>query len=91
MCENAAEVGAYLLSRLKEFETSKKLVREARGKGLMLALELKQPSKEYLLRLISNGVLALPAGDMVLRFLPPLMLTKEQADGLISALDKVLE
>ncbi len=91
MCENASEVGAYLISRLKEFETSKKLVREVRGKGLMLAIELKQPSKEYLLKLISNGVLALPAGDMVLRFLPPLTLTREQADELINALDKVLE
>jgi len=91
MCENATEIGNYLVAKLKAFETSKKLVREVRGKGLMLAIELKQPSKEYLLKLISNGVLALPAGDMVLRFLPPLTLTKAQADELINALDKTLE
>ncbi|MBM3228854.1 aspartate aminotransferase family protein [Candidatus Parvarchaeota archaeon] len=91
MCENAGTVGKYFLERLKEFETSKKLVREVRGKGLMVAIELKKPSKEYLSKLIGEGVLALPAGDMVLRFLPPLIITKEQVDEVVAALDRVLE
>lgn len=91
MLENAASNGRYFLERLKEFETSKKQVREARGLGLMLALELKIPAKEVMQKLFENKILTLPGGLQVVRFLPPLSINKEQIDGIIEVLERVLE
>lgn len=87
--QKAAANGAYFLQRLKEFE-GRDDVREARGLGLMLALQLKTKSGPYLLKLIKNGVLALPAGNTVIRFLPPLEITREEIDRVIEALDVAL-
>jgi len=87
--KKAAENGAYFLQRLKEFE-GRENVRETRGLGLMLALQLKAKSGPYLLKLIEKGILALPAGNTVIRFLPPLEITKAEIDQVIVALDAVL-
>ncbi len=85
----AEERGGYFLGRLKEFEP-RDIVREARGLGLMLALQLKRKSGPYLNSLMEKGVLALPAGGTVIRFLPPLEITREEIDQAVEALDSVL-
>jgi acetylornithine/LysW-gamma-L-lysine aminotransferase len=84
----AAEKGAYLKERLEEINSP--LVREVRGLGLMLGAELKTKSAPYLRALQTEGVLAIPAGMNVLRFLPPAVITYEQMDTVIEKVTKVL-
>ena len=86
--QRAAELGAYLLEELKNIESS--LIREVRGLGLMLGIEIKQKVAPYLQALTERGILALPAGLTVIRLLPPLVITKEQLAQVVAALRDVL-
>ncbi|MEM0083677.1 MAG: aminotransferase class III-fold pyridoxal phosphate-dependent enzyme, partial [Candidatus Nezhaarchaeales archaeon] len=90
LLENCRSIGDYMLNRLKGLENKFKVVREARGIGLMQALELRVDIKESILSLISEGVLAAYSGRTIIRFLPPLCLTKEDVDVVINALERVL-
>ena len=85
----AAEKGAYLLSALQHF--SSPVVRQVRGLGLMIGIELTRRSTPYLQQLmLEHRVLTLPAGGNVIRLLPPLVITYEQIDQVIAALRAVL-
>jgi acetylornithine/LysW-gamma-L-lysine aminotransferase len=75
LADRAAELGAWFMERLKQIQSP--LIREVRGLGLMVGIELKQKVTPYLQALMGKGVLALPAGLTVMRFLPPLVI--EQA------------
>ncbi len=85
----AAETGAYLLGRLRDLPSP--LIREVRGLGLMVGIELKQKAAPYLLALQERGVLALNAGANVIRLLPPLVITRAQVDRVVAALGEALE
>ncbi len=85
----AAEKGAYLLERLRRLPSP--LIREVRGLGLMIGIELKRKVAPYLRALQARRILALNAGMNVLRLLPPLVITYEQLDQLIEALNEVLQ
>jgi LysW-gamma-L-lysine/LysW-L-ornithine aminotransferase len=87
--ERAAELGAYFLAELQSIESP--LVRGVRGMGLMLGIEIKKKVAPYLATLTERGILALPAGMTVIRFLPPLVIEKEQIDEVIVALKEVLK
>ena len=84
----AAEKGAYLMDKLRQIEST--LIREVRGKGLMIGIELKQKVAPYLKALQEHNILALNAGMTVLRLLPPLVISYEQMDQLVVALANVL-
>ncbi len=84
----SAEKGAYLLPKLRLINSP--LVREVRGLGLMVGIELKQKVSPYLKALETRGVLALPAGMSVLRLLPPLVISYEQLDRAVAAIAEVL-
>jgi acetylornithine/LysW-gamma-L-lysine aminotransferase len=84
----AAEKGAYLMDRLRQIDSP--LIREVRGMGLMVGIELKQKVAPYLKALQDHNILALNAGMTVLRFLPPLVISYEQLDRLVSALTDIL-
>jgi len=86
--DQAAEKGVYLMQRLREIESP--LVREVRGLGLMIGIELKHKVAPYLEALLERGVIALPAGLTVLRLLPPLVITYPQLDRVVEALRAVL-
>ncbi len=86
--QRAAELGAYALAQLEQIESS--LIREVRGLGLMIGIQIKQKVAPYLQALMERGVLAQPAGLTVIRLLPPLVITKEQLDQAIAALEEVL-
>jgi 4-aminobutyrate aminotransferase len=97
---NAADVGEYLLGRLQELMARHALIGDVRGKGLMIGIELvrDRESKERAIEerdaivdhLFAKGVLVLGAGRNTIRFCPPLVLSKEQADFAARALDEVL-
>jgi acetylornithine/LysW-gamma-L-lysine aminotransferase len=65
-------------------------VREVRGLGLMVGIELRTRVQSYLEALITEGVLALPAGPTVLRLLPPLVIDDADLELVIDALGRVL-
>jgi acetylornithine/LysW-gamma-L-lysine aminotransferase len=85
----AAEAGAYFSERLKGLDTPK--IREVRGLGLMLGVELKGKVAPYLRALMERGVIALAAGATVLRFLPPLVITTEDIDTVVEKVSEVLQ
>jgi LysW-gamma-L-lysine/LysW-L-ornithine aminotransferase len=84
----AAAKGAYLMEELKSLESP--LVREVRGMGLMIGIELKQKVAPYLSALQERQILALNAGLTTIRLLPPLVITREQLDRVVTALKEVL-
>jgi len=86
--QQAAEKGEYLLGRLRRIESEK--IREVRGLGLMVAMELRERVTPYLMALMRLGVLALPAGPTVLRLLPPLVITYEEMDRVVAAIEEAL-
>ena len=85
----AAEMGARLQAGLRAIPSP--LVREVRGLGLMVGLELKGKAAPYLAALAERGVLALSAGTSVMRFLPPLVISAEEVDTVIALVAAVLE
>jgi acetylornithine/LysW-gamma-L-lysine aminotransferase len=88
LAEQAAEKGAYLMDKLRQIDSP--LIRDVRGVGLMIGVELKQKVAPYLKALQDHNILALNAGMTVLRFLPPLVISYEQLDHLVDALTEVL-
>jgi acetylornithine/LysW-gamma-L-lysine aminotransferase len=87
--QRAAELGARFLDGLHAIAPPR--VREVRGLGLMLAVELKEPAGPYLAALAGQGVLALTAGASVMRFLPPLVIGAEEVDAVVEKVATVLE
>ena len=84
----AAAKGAYLMEKLKQIESPN--IREVRGLGLMVGIELKHKVAPYLKALQEKRIIALNAGMTVIRLLPPLVITQEQMDILVHALTDVL-
>lgn len=84
----AAELGDWFQAGLRNIQSP--LIREVRGKGLMVGVELKQKVTPYLMALMQEGVLALPAGLTVLRFLPPLVISQDDLGRVVEAVKKVL-
>ncbi len=84
----AAVKGTYLMDQLRQIESP--LIREVRGLGLMVGIELKQKVAPYLKALQDRRILALNAGMTVIRLLPPLVITWEQLDAVVAALRDVL-
>ena len=88
LVEKAKTLGAYFLQELSRIENSK--IREVRGRGLMLGLELKEKAGPYVQQLMENGVIALLAGATVIRLLPPLVISKEEIDAVVDQMKRVL-
>jgi LysW-gamma-L-lysine/LysW-L-ornithine aminotransferase len=84
----AAELGEWFQAGLRNIQSP--LVREVRGMGLMVGVEIKQKVAPYLQALMADGVLALPAGLTTLRFLPPLVITQDDLAKVVEAVRKVL-
>jgi acetylornithine/LysW-gamma-L-lysine aminotransferase len=84
----AAEQGAYFLAQLRQVRAP--LIREVRGLGLLVGVELRQKAAPVLQALMERGVLALSAGLNVIRFLPPLVIRRDQLDRVVEALAQVV-
>jgi acetylornithine/LysW-gamma-L-lysine aminotransferase len=87
-CDNLAEradrLGSRLRARLREIRSP--MIREVRGLGLLVGIELRSKVTPVLQRLQARGVLALPAGGMVLRLLPPLVISESDLDIVVAAI-----
>lgn len=88
LVENAAKVGAHLLEELKNF----KGIKEVRGKGLMIGLEFEEPVKELRSKLLfEQKVFTGVSGTSVIRLLPPLCLSMDEADDFLNRLHRILK
>ncbi|MBP1923617.1 acetylornithine/LysW-gamma-L-lysine aminotransferase [Halorubrum alkaliphilum] len=86
---HAAEMGTYLREEIDERLGDE--IREVRGDGLMIGIEVKRGSNRLLRELaIEHGILALPAGRTVLRLLPPLTIDRDHADAVVDAIEEVI-
>jgi len=91
LVENAHEVGEYLIDQLKALQKDFPVITEVRGRGMMIGVELAVPYKEIRQRLLfEQHCFTGCAGTHILRLLPPLCLTKAEADDFISRLKQVL-
>jgi ornithine--oxo-acid transaminase len=89
--ERAAEIGAHFMERLRAISSPR--VREIRGKGLLIGVEIRRehgPARPYCERLMELGILAKETHEQVIRFAPPLVITREEADWALERIAGVL-
>lgn len=83
-------MSSYLLEKLEELKRKYSLIKEIRGKGLMLGIELNEEGKAVVEKCMENGLLINCTQERVLRLMPPLIVTKKDIDKAITILDKAL-
>ena len=88
--ERAANLGKHFIEKLKDIQEELKIVRDVRGLGLMIGLESRFDVFNILMKGIKSGVILLYAGRNVIRFLPPLVISKEQLDRASEILKELL-
>lgn len=89
--QKVKENGDYLKKKLLELKDKYSFIKDARGLGLMAGLELTIPSKPVMAKAMELGLLIIGAGENVIRFVPPLTVTKENIDEMIKILDLSLK
>ncbi len=89
--ENCRDVGRYFKEGLKELEGRYGFIKEVRGKGLILGMELDMPGAEIVTRCMDMGFIINCVQDNVLRFLPPLIVQRNEIDRLLTILDKIFK
>jgi LysW-gamma-L-lysine/LysW-L-ornithine aminotransferase len=90
LAEKAATNGKYLKMLLDDLAQKHKAIKEVRGLGLMLGMELRYDVHDVLFKTLNKGVLVVDAGRTVIRLLPPLVISKQQIDRAITALNETL-
>ena len=87
--QHIKKIGRYLINSLKSIKSD--LVVEIRGSGLIIGIQVNKDRDRILKDLQKNGILAIPAGENVVRFLPPYVISKKQIDNAISILKKIFK
>jgi 4-aminobutyrate aminotransferase len=92
LIDNAARIGACMMERLRSWPERFACVRQVRGLGLMIGIELDAAAvrDRLIADMFERGVLVLGAGQSTLRLCPPLIITEEQADFALTALEDAL-
>ena len=88
--ENVKEVGAYLQVQLDKLVEEFDFIEERRGVGLMQGLVFSEPVRDIIAKAIENGLILINAGNNIIRFVPPLVITKQNVDEMIGILRKSL-
>ncbi|MBR4668783.1 MAG: aspartate aminotransferase family protein [Butyrivibrio sp.] len=88
--ENVNEVAPYLEKRLDELKDKYKFITDRRGAGLMQGLVFDRPVGDIINSALSKGLILINAGAQIIRFVPPLVITKENVDDMIEILDSCL-
>ena len=87
LIERSHEMGEYFMGRLRRLESD--IIKEVRGKGLLIGMELTKPARPYAYELKAKGVLAKETHDNVIRFAPPLVITKDEIDWAMGHIEAV--
>jgi LysW-gamma-L-lysine/LysW-L-ornithine aminotransferase len=90
LVENAADVGSYFKDGLIKLKEKHRIVRDVRGLGMMLALELRFDVRNLLLDGIRHGLLMLYSGKNIIRLLPPLLMDKETISEALEIMDEII-
>ena len=90
LIENSDKMGKVFREGLEDLKRKHSIIREIRGKGLMIGIELKFEVRDILMGLIREGVLMLYSGRNILRILPPLVISEEDVTKVLHALDVIL-
>ena len=90
LIENSEKMGKKFREGLEKLKERHPMIREIRGKGLMIGIELKFEVRDILMGLIREGVLMLYSGRNILRILPPLVISEEDVTKVLHALDVIL-
>lgn len=88
LAENSAELGAYFLAELQKIQNPK--IKEVRGRGLFIGVELTEAARPYCEHLKELGLLCKETHDTVIRFAPPLIITKDELDQALVKIREVL-
>jgi ornithine--oxo-acid transaminase len=88
MVENSATLGAYFLERLQAIESPK--VKQVRGLGLWIGVEMTGPARPYCEKLKDEGILCKETHEHVIRFAPPLVITRDEIDWAVGRIEKVV-
>jgi len=88
--DHCRQVGAYFQKQLRKLQARRPIVSDVRGKGLLIGMELKVKADKVVSTCMQKGFLVNCVQDKILRFAPPLIVTKEEIDALITCLDEVL-
>lgn len=88
LAERSLELGNYFIEKLKEIKNP--VIKEVRGKGLFIGVVLDEPARKYCEQLKEAGLLCKETHDTVIRFAPPLVITKEELDWAIEKIQAVL-
>ncbi len=88
---NCVNMGEYTLSRLLELKDKHEFIKNIRGKGLIIGMEVDKPVGDIVKECLEEGLLLIGAGEKVLRFLPPLTITAAEVDEMMEILERVLE
>jgi len=88
LADRSLELGSYLLNELKKINNP--IIKEVRGRGLFIGVELTESARPYCEQLKEEGLLCKETHDTVIRFAPPLIITKEELDWAINKIRKVL-
>ena len=91
MLDHCQRVGEYFLLRLEEIKKKFPFVQDVRGRGLILGMELKIEGAEIVKKMMKKGFLINCTAGNVLRFLPPLIVTEEEVDRMVRALEEVFK
>jgi ornithine--oxo-acid transaminase len=89
LTENSAELGTYFLEKLRTIKNPK--IKEIRGRGLWIGLELTEKARPYCEKLKDEGMLCKETHDTVIRFAPPLIIRKDELDWAFERIKKVIE
>ena len=90
LIQNAEKMGKIFHEGLESLKEKHQIIREVRGKGLMIGVELKFEVKDILLDGIKNGILLLYSGRNILRLLPPLVISEDDITKVLETLDSLL-
>ena len=90
LIENAEKMGKIFFDGLEQLKEKHKIIREIRGKGLMIGIELKYEVRDILMDGIEKGVLLLYSGRNIIRLLPPLVISEEDITKVLETLDVLL-
>ena len=90
LIENSEKMGKIFREGLEKLKEKHTMIREIRGKGLMIGIEMKFEIKDILMGLIKEGILMLYSGRNILRILPPLVISEDDITKVLHALDSIL-
>ena len=99
--QNAAEIGSYMMDRLRELKDKHEIIADVRGLGLMIGIEIVRDREtmepwadlrdKVVLECFNRGLILQGAGESAIRFSPPLIIDREQADFAIDTVEAAIE